>query len=102
MAVNTTSVSGRIVDGRSYNIDDHGMIRGSGPFKDLPLYVPYLWEAYLDGAFDEEVCVDGVNVIVFAVTDDDRRDYPELSGATKVFVWEDSSGRLNTRLDRVM
>lgn len=90
-----------VVNGHGYTIDEHRIIREAGPFQGLPAYAPYFWHAYLDGAFDDEQWMDGVQVVVFALTPDDRRDYPELACATKVFIWEDACGRLNIRVDRL-
>ena len=88
------------LDGRTYAVDDHRIIREPGPFKDQPIYAPYFWNAYLDGTYDDEYAENDAHVIVFNVTDDDRYDYPELTSATKVCIWEDARGVLRTRVDR--
>ena len=76
------------------------MIRQPGRFKDQTIYAPYFWNAYLDGTYDDEYVENGEHVVVFNVTEDDRYDYPELGGATTVYIWEDTQGVLRTRLDR--
>lgn len=89
-----------LLDGHTYVVDEHRMIRQPGPFKDQPIYAPYFWNAYLDGTYDDEYVENGEHVVVFNVTEDDRYDYPELGGATTVYIWEDTQGLLRTRLDR--
>lgn len=81
-------------------IDRHRIIREPGQFQDQPLYTPYFWNAYLDGTYDDEHWDNDEHVIVFNVTEDDVRDYPELAGATQVFIREDRWGGLHTHLDR--
>jgi hypothetical protein len=76
------------------------MIREVGRFRDLPVYAPYFWNAYVDGSYDDEYWDNGLHVIVFNITDDDRFDYPELAGGTKVHIWEDPCGALQLRVDR--
>lgn len=99
-AVTTEAPATHSIDGHSYPIDEHRIIREEGPFKDQPVYAPYFWNSHLDGSYDDEYWEHGQHVIVFNVTEDDLRDYPELAGATKVFIREDPRGALHTRLDR--
>jgi hypothetical protein len=96
----TRDVTTHVVDGHAYVIDEHRMIREPGTFNGLPAYAPYFWNAYLDGSYDEERWEDGEHVIIFTITEGDRYDYPELAGATRVFIGEDPRGCLHTRLDR--
>ena len=91
-----------VVDGHVYAIDEHRMIREPGRFEHLPIYAPYFWNAYIDGTFDDECWIKGEHFIVFVVTEDDRYDYPELIGATKVVSSETADGRLTTRVDRAL
>lgn len=90
-----------IVDGHAYAIDEHRIIREPGRFKDQPAYAPYFWNAYLDGTYDDERSECDGYVIVFTITDDDRYDYPELTGATTLYMWETPEGTLKTKLDRL-
>lgn len=89
-----------IVDGHTYVLDERGMICECGRFENQPAYAPYFWNAYLDGTFDEERWDGDVPVVVFAITDDDRYEYPELASATALLMWEGSDGALHTRVDR--
>lgn len=98
----TSNAPTHVVDGHAYVIDEHRMIREPGRFEHLPIYVPYFWNAYLDGTFDDECWINGDHVIVFLVTEDDRYDYPELVGATTLTITEAADGRLTTRVDRTL
>jgi len=91
-----------VVDGRVYVVDAHRIIREPGRFDGLPVYAPYFWSAYVDGAYGDEEWIEDTHVIVFILNDDDRREYPELAGATRLFIWEDSGDMLRIRPDRLM
>lgn len=71
-----------------YETDEHGKIANPGKFEGEPLYVPYFWEAYLNGCADED---DG-DVLVFHIEEEDRKEFPELASYNKVSLWEDDCG----------
>jgi len=100
--VNSQPLATHVVDGHAYVIDEHRMIQEPGPFEHLPIYAPYFWNAYLDGTFDDEQWINGEHIVVFVVTEDDRYDYPELAGTTKLTISEAADGRLSTRVDRTL
>ena len=58
----------------SYKIDSNGVIRDPGQFEGEMLYVPYYWDAYLNGCADRD---DG-DVLGFDVTPEDKAQFPEL------------------------
>ena len=58
-----------------YKVDAGGRIQSPGKFEGEMLYAPYFWDAYLNGWADSD---DG-EVLTFDVTDDDRREFPELA-----------------------
>ena len=93
-------VTTHLLDGRAYAVDEHRLIREPGQFSGQPIYAPYFWNGYRDGTYDDEYVEDGEHVVVFNVTEDDRCEYLELSGATKVYIREDARGVLHTRADR--
>lgn len=95
-----SNLRAHVIDGHAYLVDDRGMICEPGRFKNQPIYAPYFWNAYLDGTYDDEHWERGVHEIAFTITDDDRGDYPELAGATTLYMWEDRDGSLHMRLDR--
>ena len=63
-------------------------VRGPGKFEGEPAYVPYYWDAYLQGCYADD---DG-EVITFDVTDEDRDLFPELQGVRRVRLYETGSG----------
>jgi hypothetical protein len=73
---------------KTYNVTSDGIIRSPGKFEGEPLYTPYFWSLMLDGGGDEE---DGDDVI-FQITDEDRRLYPELGSITRLALREDENG----------
>jgi hypothetical protein len=71
-----------------YQIDERGVIRSPGKFEGEMLYVPYFWDAFLNGCADGD---DG-EVLTFIVDSDDVREFPELADAKQVRLYEDSQG----------
>lgn len=60
-----------------------------GRFENQPAYVPYFWDAFLDGLADE--LPDGT--LAFEVDDQDRLLFPELT-QVRVFLREQSDGSM--------
>jgi hypothetical protein len=71
-----------------YKVDDRGIIRSPGKFEGEMLYVPYFWDAFLNGCADRD---DG-KVLGFDVTVDDKKEFPELKRRRTVKILEDSNG----------
>ena len=67
-----------------------------GKFEGEAPYVPYFWEAYLNGMADDD---DGTT-LVFHVTDEDRELFPELKKVRRVYLVEDSNGFVYGRTKR--
>jgi hypothetical protein len=63
-------------------------VSGPGKFEGEAPYVPYFWDAYLNGAADDDT--DGI--LTFHVTDEDRALFPELADRDAVYLYEDSNG----------
>jgi hypothetical protein len=72
----------------NYKVDEHGIIRSPGQFEGEKLYVPYFWEAYLNGCADRD---DGL-VLGFDVNADDLREFPELKGRRTVRLMQSDDG----------
>lgn len=64
------------------------MTRRRGKFEGEQAYVPYFWEAFLNGGADDD---DG-ETLTFRVTDADRAIFPELRRVKKVRIYERSDG----------
>jgi hypothetical protein len=58
---------------KEYKINRHGTIVSPGKFEGEPLYVPYFWN---DAVPDETF---GASMF-FGITDDDRKEFPEIGG----------------------
>lgn len=72
---------------RDYEVRD-GIIRSPGQFEGEAVYVPYFWEAYLNGCADRD---DG-RILGFDVTADDRIIFPELKGRKTVKLYQRDDG----------
>lgn len=58
---------------RDYAVQN-GVIRSPGKFEGEAVYVPYFWDAYLNGFADGD---DG-RVLWFRITPEDRAEFPEI------------------------
>jgi hypothetical protein len=65
-----------------------GRIISPGKFEGEMVYVPYFWEAYLNGCADRD---DG-RVLGFDVTAEDKAMFPELKGRRTVRLMERDDG----------
>lgn len=73
-----------------------GIIISAGKFEGEPVYAPYFYENWNLGG------PDGADLEgdYFTVNSADRRIFPELSDALRVYIWEDDSGFLHTATQR--
>lgn len=72
-----------------YNVDAQSLlITSHGKFEGEPLWVPYLWDQYLNGSFDEDI--DGV--LFFRVSEEDKVLWPELVECYAVALEESDQG----------
>jgi len=65
-----------------------GRIRNPGKFEGERAYVPYFWNAFLEGGADQ----DNGEVLVFRVTAEDKVLFPELRRRRVVKLIEDGNG----------
>ena len=59
-----------------------------GKFEGCNPWIPYFWEAYLNGCASE----DYGRTLAFDVDETDRTIFPELEGVERVYLWESDSG----------
>jgi hypothetical protein len=71
-----------------FTVDNNGIICNPGQFEGEMLYVPYFWDAYLNGMADGDE--DGI--LEFDVNDDDRALFPELKDKSQVLLYQRSDG----------
>ena len=71
-----------------YRINERGTICNPGQFEGEMLYVPYFWDAFLNGMADR----DNGNVIGFNLTKDDKAIFPELKGKRTVRIRQTDQG----------
>ena len=64
------------------------IVKGPGKFEGEARYVPYFWDAYLDGGADRD---DG-KVLGFDITADDKKLFPELKKRKTVKLIERDDG----------
>lgn len=67
---------------------ENGRITSPGKFEGEMLYVPYFWDAYLNGFSDKD---DG-RIILFRITAQDRKEFPELGNRRTVKLYETDNG----------
>ena len=72
----------------TFRVDRQGIIRSPGRFEGERLYVPYFWDAYLQGLADRD---DG-RVVTFSITDQDRQEFPELKGKRSIKFYQRDDG----------
>jgi hypothetical protein len=72
----------------NYEVDKDGVIQSLGKFEAEMVYVPYYWEAYLNGMQDRD---DG-KVLGFDVTAEDKEMFPELKGRRTVKLVQGDNG----------
>ena len=77
-----------------YDVDESNIIRSPGKFEGEPRYVPYFFDAELNGAPDDELDDSGTLVTVFKITEEDVGLYPELANNVDRFIclWESDDG----------
>ena len=66
------------------------LVKGPGKFEGEKIYIPYFWDLYMQGFWDE----DDSQVIVFLVEEVDRYLFPELKIGTKIRLEQLPSGRV--------
>lgn len=81
---------------KMYDVDEHGVIRSPGKFEGEMLYVPYFWQAYLNGGADND---DG-EYLRFDVNEHDLALYPELEGLVMVVLRENGNGFVSASVAR--
>ena len=64
------------------------VIVSPGQFEGEMVYVPYFWDAYLNGMADED---DG-EYLTFNVAADDRAEFPELADVSRVVLYQRDDG----------
>ena len=78
-----------------YEVDQDGLIRSPGKFEGQMLYVPYLWEIYLNGGAAED---DG-EVVTIEIDHEDEIHFPELAGITHAYLEQSDSGFVSCHLE---
>ncbi len=76
---------------RDYSVDEHGIIRSPGKFEGEMLYVPFLWDAVLNG-WGEFVGGWVENTERIHISPDAVLEFPELDGTLSVVLWETEQG----------
>jgi hypothetical protein len=72
---------------RDYTLEN-GIIRTPGMFEGEALYVPYFWDAFMNGCADRD---DGA-VLGFDVTQEDKAQFPELKRRRTVKLYQRDDG----------
>src|SRR6266699_382562 len=67
---------------------ENGRIRSPGMFEGEMVYVPYFWDAYLNGAADR----DNGTILGFDITPEDKKEFPELKNRRTVKLYQRDDG----------
>ena len=70
-------------------IDDDKIIISPGKFEGEKYYVPYYYDLYLDGAYDE---ITDDEEIHFKIDEDDKEMFPELLHVDSLYLFQDDQG----------
>ena len=84
-----------------YEVNEHGIICSPGKFEGEMLYAPYFYDMILDGGADETEYYDGEDgppTDTFILTDEDKKEFPELKEYTKIECYESEQGFFYTHL----
>ena len=73
---------------QTYNVSFDGRIVSPGQFEGEMLYVPYFWDAFLNGGADR----DNGTVLGFDLNADDKAMFPELKGRRTVKLYQRDDG----------
>jgi hypothetical protein len=79
-----------------YEVEE-GVIRSPGKFEGEAVYVPYLWEIYLNGGATED---DG-ETITIEIDADDRLKFPELEQVVRAYLEQDSTGFVYCHIEEI-
>ena len=66
----------------------NGRITSPGQFEGEMVYVPFYWNAYLDGGADSD---DG-EVLTFEITPEERHQFPELANRRTIRIYQRDDG----------
>jgi len=83
------------MDKNDYDVNEHGIITSPGKFEAEPLYVPYFWDIAMVSGEEETVYDDETPISFFIVSDDDRKEFPELDNIYGLALWETDTGFVN-------
>ena len=70
-------------------IDKEKTIISPGKFEGEKYYVPYYYDLYLDGAYDE---ITEAKEIMFKIDQDDKEMFPELLHVDSLYLFQDDQG----------
>ena len=70
-------------------IDEEKTIISPGKFEGEQYYVPYYYDLYLDGAYDE---ITEDKEIIFKINDEDKEMFPELLHVDSLYLFQDEQG----------
>ncbi len=74
---------------KQYNVDAHGLIRSPGKFEGEMCYVPYFWDASLDGLATDDLG----SIVGFIVEDADREEFGNfLLGVAAILLEQSDQG----------
>lgn len=73
---------------KEYQVNDKGIITNKGKFEGEKLYVPYFFDAVMNG-FSDEI---GESLDIFILTKEDKTEFPELKDVFAVVLEHSDNG----------
>ena len=89
-------------EAKKYQIDKYGLIIDRGKFERECQFSPYFYFLSLEGMQDNIVWLDGDRYDVFNVSDDEKREFPDLIDVSIIAQYETNSGFIQTYLDPIL
>tara|TARA_R100000687_G_C6379885_1_gene132096 strand:+ start:363 stop:674 length:312 start_codon:yes stop_codon:yes gene_type:complete len=81
----------------NYTLNEHKCITSPGKFEGEMYFVPAIWDELLNGGGCDDITVDDILYSFIIFTDQDKKDYPEISQDYGMVLFESDQGFVNTK-----
>lgn len=76
-----------------YQLNQHKVITSPGKFEDEMYYLPFFYDLYLNG---DHTGTTKEDVIYFLLTEDDKKQFPELEDDNYLWFYQSEQGFINS------
>jgi hypothetical protein len=77
---------------KDYEVNERGVIKSPGKFEQEMLYVPHFWDELMLGDGEILYFPDGEVITILEITDEDRKEFPELGNDLEIALGENEQG----------